>query len=579
MILIDSTFLSDAGIVAGDTGSTNEYTFHYGLEMTDRTVYDIYNYFKEVVVNGVNHGDEYNYYKAIGDFYSEPIYDEYTFFQNVTFDGVNAVGSKYEYYLQVGILIGAFDPADLANTQFYSDPTIQSSINSKLAQSLDGSIDALNSDSLLTDLSATTTGIWAGWVKPVDATPTLTSGIVSFADTDADTFMTIRMLAIGTCNVRFKKSGVNQCVLTTDAAVFSDNTWTHVTLVQDGVSPVLYINGVAVAQTFTVTTDKTIWFNSASMSGIDNGRIGTENINSVGNAQFFGGDFDEWGIWDNDSSVTASSLYNSGSGKTYTDLTTAEKVGLSGYYTMNDLDDSTANANDLVAIGTPIKVIGKVQTIAISGESIYTVGDLAPSSNDGIQATLINQPIWNETHITYATNDFINIDDVLADITTSTGGTFGCWVKMVDSTPAVNETLCSFGDTNAIRYLIFYVTPAGKLRLDCVESGTQWSLETDAIAFSSGVWSHAAIVQDGVSPVLYVDNVAVPQTFTTSVDKTYWFNSFNPLALDNGRIGCFNFNNGGDSLFINGDIQQFYISTDVKDTDTRTNIYNHNQPS
>ena len=54
--------------------------------------------------------------------------------------------------------------------------------------------------------------------------------------------------------------------------VFADNTWTHVAITQDGTEPVLYVDGVAVAQTFGVTTDKTVWFND--LIGLDNGRIG-----------------------------------------------------------------------------------------------------------------------------------------------------------------------------------------------------------------------------------------------------------------------------------------------------------------
>jgi len=212
-------------------------------------------------------------------------------------------------------------------------------------------------------------------------------------------------------------------------------------------------------------------------------------------------------------------------------------------------------------------------------DPISILGDLAPSGNDGTQGTAINRPLWNTTHWTSLTNDTINIDNVLTDIASSTNGTVEGWLRHADATKASTEYIVTFGDTSSNEFfMIRKNATSGKLICALRIAGvTQWQLETDAVAFINNTWMHFNLVQNGTEPMIYINNVAVAQTFTTSTDKTKWFNDAS--GLDNGRLACLNFNSSGDGSFFDGDYQQIYISTDVKDSDTRTNLYNHNQPS
>ncbi|MCH7534715.1 MAG: LamG domain-containing protein [Bacteroidetes bacterium] len=193
-----------------------------------------------------------------------------------------------------------------------SDKSVTGKIN--LAFQLNGSDDFINIDNVLTnDLSTTTKGTWAIWVKPVDATPSAIDITISFNDTDANTFIHIRIKTDGVCRVKATSTGTSQWQLDTDNAVFSDNTWTHVAIVQDGTEPVLYIDGVKVAQTFSTSEDKTVWFNN--LSGLDNGRIGDRSVNGGGETNHFNGDIDDVRIYDtNLSSSDISDIYNSGDG-------------------------------------------------------------------------------------------------------------------------------------------------------------------------------------------------------------------------------------------------------------------------
>jgi len=100
MILIDSDFWGDVGVVSNDGNPDgSQYDFYNYIEMSNgETAYNQYDFFKNSPVNGVYVDNQYDWYKAIGVLHVEPIYDEYSFYQNVTFDGINAVGNQYEFF-------------------------------------------------------------------------------------------------------------------------------------------------------------------------------------------------------------------------------------------------------------------------------------------------------------------------------------------------------------------------------------------------------------------------------------------------------------------------------------------------
>jgi len=166
-----------------------------------------------------------------------------------------------------------------------------------------------------------------------------------------------------------------------------------------------------------------------------------------------------------------------------------------------------------------------------------------------------NGSTWQLNSRRFDGDDWWNIDKVLPALASTKQGTWMCWVKLDDASIAATYLrLIAFGDTDVLEEICIYVEATGKLYAQVYKAGAnQWALDTNAIAFSDGVYAHVALIQDGVSPVILVNGVKIAQTFQGSTDKTAWFSVC--TGLDNGRFGCSNRNGGGNANFIaNGNL-------------------------
>ena len=113
-----------------------------------------------------------------------------------------------------------------------------------------------------------TTGTFTAWVNIPDITGDY--GIISAGDTAAIEFLTLRVTA-GKVVVELNDATADKFEHTTDD-VLSPHQWHHIAVVQDGVKPKLYIDGLKAAQTQTLGTDNTLWFGALSLT--DDASIG-----------------------------------------------------------------------------------------------------------------------------------------------------------------------------------------------------------------------------------------------------------------------------------------------------------------
>ena len=405
----------------------------------------------------------------------------------------------------------------------------------KFSMLFDGVDEFVNIDGVRTSLASTTKGTWCCWVKPVDATPATSDRLIAFGDTNAAEFILTQNRTDGDFLGQCKIAGTNKWAFATDVVPFSDNTWTHWAMIQDGTAPVLYIDGQLVDITFSITTDKAAWINDAT--GLDNGRIASLNQNSAGESNTYNGNIDEVGFFNTDlSSAEVSEIYNGGKPK---DLTKHTKVdNLIAYYRMGD-------------------------------KSEFSTNHFFPEIKSGLnnfKSTLFD-----------GVDEFVNIDDVQTALASTTKGTFSCWVKPVDATPAAADVILSFGDTNANEFIDLFINTNGTLSSQLRSSvETKWVIATDSAFGSDNTWTHIAIVQSGESR-LYVDGTDVAQAFSNTTDKSQWFNSLS--GLDNGRIASFNKNNGGETNHFNGNVDEVsFWDTDLS-PGAISDIYNNGSPT
>jgi len=183
--------------------------------------------------------------------------------------------------------------------------------------------------------------------------------------------------------------------------------------------------------------------------------------------------------------------------------------------------------------------------------AILLAGD---SATIGLQAIKFNYTVGVES-------SYVNIDNIINDLSTTTTG---AWKGIITPT-IINSVhrIISFGDENADTRLEFYITASGLCLAIARNSGTtQWVVDTDVAVFTVGVKTHIELVHDGVQATIYVNGDSVAQTFSNTTNKTFWFSQM--AGLDVGRIGCLNYNNGGNVGFGN------YIMDEIK-IDSRIN--------
>ena len=168
--------------------------------------------------------------------------------------------------------------------------------NSNSAYSFNGSSNYININAALAGLATNTKGTWSIWVKPTDVSISMI--FLSFSDTVKDSRLWLQIIFSGKLLAFYRKIGSTKWRLDSDNIVFVNNTWVHIAIVQDAIEPIIYVDGIAVDQTFIVSTDKTLWFNDNAL--IDNGRIGDYNYNNFGENTFFKGDLDDIRIYNRD---------------------------------------------------------------------------------------------------------------------------------------------------------------------------------------------------------------------------------------------------------------------------------------
>jgi len=324
-------------------------------------------------------------------------------------------------------------------------------------------------------------------------------------------------------------------ILDTDNSDLSINTWHHVALTHNGTTPILYVDGVAPAQAFTISNDITTWFNSVAVTKAEVGAFSTAS-------QWFNGKIDELAYFSTAlSAAQIAAIYNSG---VPADLT---PYSPSGWWRFEE--------------GT--------------GTSI------ADSSGNGHTATLTNGPTFStDVPVAVFTNtysvDFDGTDDY-AEFSTQL-------LSFFDSATAFSISMRFKSDTLSGTRVIFQqeaVDIGDNFQVSVRTNGTTLQSYIRTVSgyeliskgsLSTNTWYHVLITYSGASTrhTLYVN--AVQEDQDTGAGASL-YNITDSSA--GGRIGA---TSGAILRAFNGHVSEFCIWNTELTQANATAIYNSGDP-
>lgn len=199
------------------------------------------------------------------------------------------------------------------------------------------------------------------------------------------------------------------------------------------------------------------------------------------------------------------------------------------------------------------------------------------NSLDGIYSASVTSFTNSKSLLLDGISKYINIDNVLTALSATTVGTISFWIKVPLAIPVALRRLISFGDTNANEFLTVFLDNNGKIGIALgIAGATQFNVRTDNVVLTNATWAHLAFTQNATQPKIYVNGSLVAQTNIISTNLTKWFNA--STGLDNGRIGALNFNSGGNTGFLNGNITKFLFVNRALSAGEVTTLYNSGVP-
>ena len=110
-----------------------------------------------------------------------------------------------------------------------------------------------------------TVGTYTAWIYFDDVSGNYT--IISAGDNSStDEFLQFFLQSDGRLSALLKHGGAIQWQIRESTPSISARKWTHVALVQNGVQPALYIDGLNVAVTNSTATDLTFWYDELTLT-------------------------------------------------------------------------------------------------------------------------------------------------------------------------------------------------------------------------------------------------------------------------------------------------------------------------
>ena len=244
----------------------------------------------ELGLNNVTYGDlkigkVLLYNRELNQAEIEQLYDDVKGNYQGIFDGCVAY---YDFKKDAKEIIGGNDgvvtDATLTTDRFGASDS---------AYDFNGTSAYINIDDIIPVVGTDIRGTVSAWI--VVDNYTSQRQIIHLGDENADEqFLFVVSATTGLFYVGLRDVAGWRWAVATDDAI-STGVPTHLCVTQDGTGPVLYVNGVEVAQTINISTVLNRWFNDAA--GLDKATIGARNYKSQGYERFFDGKISNVKIW------------------------------------------------------------------------------------------------------------------------------------------------------------------------------------------------------------------------------------------------------------------------------------------
>jgi len=329
----------------------------------------------------------------------------------------------------------------------------------------DGS-EYIDLDTLASEISSNETGSFALWINLNDATPTTNNTPIYVGNKTVDTRLYINCNTDGTCSAILRHSSSTKWILQTTQAVFSDNTWHHIVITQNGTEPNIYIDGAKPAQSFNVTTDKTQWINN--LPSINSVRLGHLMLNNS-QLQNFNGIISDTAIYD---------------------------------YPLSESQISTLYGSSSLGAGNPMAL--KPAPVAF-----YPLGDNSASN----PLTQPNEAVEDATVFDFdaSDSDIINTSYTLPANTTTFS--VSMWVKTTNLSTL--QGLIGSQDSSSDGYWVSISSNNINFKIN----GTTTTASTSSL--NANTWFHLVVTYDGSNAKVYLNNGSpVSNSVTETINIT-----------------------------------------------------------
>jgi hypothetical protein len=406
-------------------------------------------------------------------------------------------------------------------SEVLSGELISEDLQSGNVLSFDGTNDVVAINGLVADVSSDTVGTVAAWVKYPAAITNITLSITTAAS-PGEGVSCMQFLADGTLRAVCYDAGVIQWDVRSTGDERRDDEWMHVALVQDGTEPVLYANGVAVAQSFTNIVDKTKWL--SDLAGLDTANIGAIDWFGGGDSNFITGSIADVRYYSTDLSAQQIASLAKGNPLTTTNLEGHWKLDEG---TGTSATDQSANANTGTISGASW-IDGKIYTLESRTTSDDKLGDTTTyTSVDNFKYTTTAKPGGTASRVGFSNdydvqrenvlsfdgiNDYVSIaDDASLDIGTS-DFSISAWIKTSSET-SQGIYYKHTGSPATTGYDV-RITSTGGIILDFHDGINRYYTSTNVVVWD-GEWHHIVGVVDRNSAAntkIYMDGASLTAT-------------------------------------------------------------------